>query len=424
MQNITAKISYNTHKIQTSNIDSTIMFLLIACTGIPFFYRSILLVILATIFCGIVFIIRENQSVFSRELVLILFPFFIIHLLQSVFSQVFPITIALGIYLRVLFAYFAVKSLKLNFIPLFIKTMVVISFTSFFFYFPAILNPTIKQILLDVGRNMRPFVELFEDHSNFKTYINYENIIIYDLTQINIFRNSGPFWEPGAFGGFLIIAIMFNVLQTNKLVNFNSLLLYIATLTTLSTTAYLALFLFVIAYLTIIKRKYRILLLIPIFILIGNWAWNNLDFMKEKMDEQTREFRKGEKITQTTRKTRFASGFLDFETALNNPIIGSGISMEQKYSNKQINSIKYVHRNNGTMAFLSTYGFIFTFWFFYWYFMAFYRISYHHFKNEKIILASIMLIIVLVLGFSEVYFGLVCFYAFPMLYLTHLPAKK
>lgn len=53
------------------------------------------------------------------------------------------------------------------------------------------------------------------------------------------YRNSGPFWEPGMFTVFLVIALIINIFTLNKKVlGLKNVIIVVTILTTLSTTAY------------------------------------------------------------------------------------------------------------------------------------------------------------------------------------------
>ena len=47
-----------------------------------------------------------------------------------------------------------------------------------------------------------------------------KTIIVYNFNMIDsseLIRNCGPFWEPGAFGGLLIIAIILNIINQKRI---------------------------------------------------------------------------------------------------------------------------------------------------------------------------------------------------------------
>ena len=84
--------------------------------------------------------------------------------------------------------------------------------------------------------------------------ISYHNLIYhYKFEGIEYFRNCGPFWEPGAFAGYIILALIF-ILRDFKLMNKKIIsVLIFSLLTTVSTTGYLCLFVVIFIYL--IKKK-------------------------------------------------------------------------------------------------------------------------------------------------------------------------
>jgi len=70
----------------------------------------------------------------------------------------------------------------------------------------------------------------------------YTNFIIFTYVKgIHDFRNSGFSWEPGAFGCFLVIALMLNLFLNKFKFDKKSYLFIVAIITTISTTDYLAL---------------------------------------------------------------------------------------------------------------------------------------------------------------------------------------
>lgn len=74
-------------------------------------------------------------------------------------------------------------------------------------------------------------------YSHFEGYV---NMMFFTYVKIHAIRNSGFSWEPGAFGFFLIIALMFHWLTNNFKYDTRAKLVTLAIITTLSTTTYIA----------------------------------------------------------------------------------------------------------------------------------------------------------------------------------------
>ncbi len=86
---------------------------------------------------------------------------------------------------------------------------------------------------------------------DWQTPAGYSFFYLWGINGVISTRNAGPFWEPGAFQGFLILAILMLVLEVdNKLLKHRKLyfvILTITLLTTQSTTGYI-IFLFIVVF--------------------------------------------------------------------------------------------------------------------------------------------------------------------------------
>lgn len=69
----------------------------------------------------------------------------------------------------------------------------------------------------------------------------YVNFLVFSFQPRHSIRNSGFSWEPGAYGCFLVLALLYNLFLSRFNFTRESKILIIATITTLSTTANLAL---------------------------------------------------------------------------------------------------------------------------------------------------------------------------------------
>ncbi len=97
----------------------------------------------------------------------------------------------------------------------------------------------------------------------------YTNFVFFTFVKgFHDYRNSGFAWEPGAFGGFLIIAMLLNFFLNRFTFDKKAVILLIGIITTASTTDYLALiFVLFLAYRYRIQRlNFWSILLIGLFI--------------------------------------------------------------------------------------------------------------------------------------------------------------
>ena len=159
----------------------------------------------------------------------------------------------------------------------------------------------------------------------------YKSILFYCFTRSE--RNSGMFWEPGAFQGFIMLVPLLysdNLIQLWKSHKKECIILILALLTTKSTTGYItfAAFLFLTMFLnkkiSLVLKTVLIALAVPIFV----YAWSQ-DFMGEKLVKEYEEatmLRRGE-----VSWNRMGVMVIDYENIVRHPIIGNGFMDESRY---------------------------------------------------------------------------------------------
>lgn len=139
-------------------------------------------------------------------------------------------------------------------------------------------------------------------------------------------RNSGMFWEPGAFSGYLIIALMFIVSINGKFkigaFKKEFIWILVGILTTMSTSGYLILCLIVLIY---ISTNYRLgkFIIVPFFGMLFFYFFQNLDFMQSKILGQFEEAM--EMGGFDVSNTRFGALVMDLEYVKSSPWYGNGL---------------------------------------------------------------------------------------------------
>ncbi len=167
-------------------------------------------------------------------------------------------------------AYLIVKILGNKFISYYVNIVYYTAIVSFVFYFSILLIPSVASLI--------------PSQPNQSIIIYNFNVYVWNST---IVRNSGPFWEPGAFAGYLIVAFIFNFLKKEEILNKKNIVLFIAIVTTLSTTAYLALFIFFFfIYYNKIKNVLFKVGAVIIIVLVGVYAYTTFDFLGKKIESQ------------------------------------------------------------------------------------------------------------------------------------------
>ena len=328
--------------------DYLIMFFLLGVSGIPYFSSNQPFIILFAFGLIGLFLMSSFQKI-DEELIYVLVAILACVFFQAVIFSFFKGITILGLVLRILTAYLAVKLLGEYFISYFLRVMVFFTIVSLIVFIPIFIKPDFLNTLIDLTPSFLSYqYELWGFQVDRKT------MVIYNLLQEeNRVRNNGPFWEPGAFGGYLVIAYIFNTIKESRLLGKVNVLFIIAILSTQSTTAYLALFAFIVFYIFFEDYSYGVKSLIIVFGVAGYVAFQTIPFLGDKIREEN----KGAKdaIEEVGGDTRMASAILDWEDIQGYPFSGRGLWDETRVDKR----FEYVIRNNGFTNFIATWGVLF-----------------------------------------------------------------
>ena len=256
----------------------------------------------------------------------------------------FAIFVKISITILVVSYYIYYK--KIDFIDVYIKSMVIIVLISFPFW---ILNHfTQFSLSYPVDGGLAP------------------TLVFYTPSELGssnspILRNNGMFWEPGAFAGYINIAIIFILLNYSISKRFNYsfelIILILGMITTQSTSGYINLFLL----LTIYCLKYRKYIIFLPILAIGIMALSNLDFLGEKIQDQ---WENSDIFDSSTglNNTRIGSLQMDYGYIVSEPISGSGLDPRTRYW-KDPEIYFDVGNGNGFSGFIAIWGIpLFLFW--------------------------------------------------------------
>ncbi len=169
-----------------------------------------------------------------------------------------------------------------------------------------------------------------------------DNIIVYNINTkgeglVWLKRNSGPFWEPGAFAGFLVLALLFNIIRKGRLNNKTNMILIFGVMSTFSTSGYVALVFVVLSYLMAQRNRIRRIVYVPLIIFTSAVLFFSVDFIGEKIQRKL-------SFTNQTYNTRFKSAKLDLEDFMDHPFVGLGRSEKTRFKGER--KERSIHRNN------------------------------------------------------------------------------
>lgn len=213
-----------------------------------------------------------------------------------------------GSLLKIFIGYAFLKITKEYFIVWYEKIVFILAIISIPFYILQLINPNIFSSI--------PFNFVEQSRMIGGDW----NGIIYNYAPMHITQNSGFAGEPGTFGYYLGLAMIFNLILNRGKVNGRLMTFVLIGFTTLSTTFYITLslfFLFFILRSTIWIKLSFSLILIPALILIYQ-----LPFMGEKMNTylaDTNSFMEAE-IIDSDRINRIAKFVNDVNDVIQYPI--------------------------------------------------------------------------------------------------------
>jgi len=297
---------------------------------------GLLFICLFTLFYSIKDKIRLNKSFYFLVL-----SFLIYGLASTVkFGEVHPRFVSVYI-ISFWIAYICITSLKFRFFIIYEKIVYYLCIISLFFWL-------ILQLIPDQLNNLINSLAFSEPgSSNVKSNIIFYTIndvtvvadYVINFGSINLFRNSGFAWEPGAFSVFIVLAlyIHFIKIKFNKLINKRFLVYLAALITTFSTTGYGIFIVLIMLYTYNQHVKYRAIYLI-VSAIIGVYVLS-LSFMSDKIidlfvDDSSALI--DSSINNETKYTpqRITSFLIDFKDFLNNPILGYGGHDEEMWTAK------------------------------------------------------------------------------------------
>ena len=378
------------------------VYLMIAFSGVPFFYKAhIAMMIAFLIFPAGVFIYRKRKI--DRFLIYYLLVVVFVQVGQMIKFHEFPLQTYLGMHVRILWGYFVIKSVGRKTVEYYVDILVFSVLASFVFYVPSYISP-IENFL---ENSIAPFFKnpLIKDAE----YRVWPSVILYTFNPggeglLWLKRNSGPFWEPGAFSGFLMVALLFNIIKTGELMNRKNKVLILGIMTTFSTSGLMVLVAVVLFYLILNKDVVKSMMLIPIIVLTGVLAFTSIDFLGDKVIQKMN-------YTDRTYNTRFKSAALDIRDFLENPVLGMGRNDETRFKGET--NARTIHRNNGVTNHLTMYGGVAFLLYFYLIYLTFYRMCLFYGVDKR--MAIFAIITIFLIGFSQIYFIKVFFIALTLM---------
>jgi hypothetical protein len=294
-------------------------------------------------FIFLFFLFLYKKKVFDKGFFFILFFVLIIFIGQLLMFGNFGPIGAISLFYTFFIPYAIIKLVGSKFTDYYINITYVFAIISIFFLVPSYLSQDFR----DAVKSFAVWINL-DPLQGVK-----DNFIIYnhELMINGLIKNPGPFYEAGAFGTFLIIALILNLIKIKKILEKKNIIFIIALLTTLSTATYLSLFILLFFYFTQRKSIWINIILAPILFILVFEAFSEVPFLKNKIEaEYEASTRQGD---NDERIGRIQGGKVDLQYIGRSPVFGRGLTLPYKGS------------NNGLTGLALNYGIIGFFLYFY-----------------------------------------------------------
>jgi hypothetical protein len=373
--------------------DYILTYLLIAFSGIPFFTGDNFIWPAAYIITVVMYFKRKGIK-FNQFFIVYLTFIIIVLVMQTLILNHFDASTFMIVLLKFSYPYFTLKILGKKFLKSYIKVMCVIALISFLFYIPSILVPNFEEFL--TGK----VAPIFQQQARLASYYSYApNFIVYTVNSRGnpFYRNSGPFWEPGGYACFLILALIFSIIKDGTFNLRKNLIFLISILTTFSTAGYIATLFLILGYLFASRRISALFLLIPIISILTFYSFKSFNFLGQKISLHI------EAVTNydinLLSRTRFVSMILDFRDIRDYPLVGKGRSLETRFGISAEDFTNLQHRSNGLTGLAVKYGIPF----FLIYFLLVLRtfIKFTIWQRLPKLNAYVFLGVIFIIGFSQ-----------------------
>lgn len=221
-----------------------------------------------------------------------------------------------------------------------------------------------------------------------------KSMILYTAFQSKgeIVRNSGMFWEPGAFAGYLILGLIFIIIINKDFIlgkyKRDFFIISVGLISSFSTMGYMV-FSLIVLFFVLKKYKWGKFVLIPVLIILIGSVYNKLPFLKSKIEHQYVEMLSMNKYDISN--TRFGALNMDLVYIKSQPIIGNGLDNKTRFRfHKWVQ--KDIGHGNGMSNFIAYWGIPF---FVFWMFSIYIYVNRYTLSHRLAIFAVLVLLLVL-----------------------------
>lgn len=278
---------------------------------------------------------------FSARQVGVVCAFIGIFAVQSVATDNFTLVTTLGFFIRLTIAFGAAMLVR-DFPKSFISVM----------FWTALTSLPIYILLIATNGALASMVGPFAFH------VPDPHILIYYFPPVHATQNNSYFWEPGVYGGYLILAIVFlGAKKSEYEPRKYRLILYVlllAVATTQSTGAYVTVLLAMVYHGKALGRHPMVRVLLLFTAVLGMaYAFQKASFLGDKIQTQ---FEVVDAQSRSWQLTRLGSLLSDWRQIQVHPWFGWGPNPEGRYQLVQKDTLSA--QGNGLSNFTAQFGFV------------------------------------------------------------------
>jgi hypothetical protein len=383
-------------------IDYLLVFGIIANSTMPLFMSKTWVIIIFICY-GLVYISFKHYKVSKGIIYVIIFLSFILLVQIINFGSFYFQTMILQ-FMYFINAFFCVTIVGDRFFKIFSKII-------YFFIIPSLIIFALHLFYLEdiekFASSLPDFFTIIDTIYNNKIYSS--SIVIYYFNPNSFIepRNNGPFWEAGVYAGMLTLAFIINIIYEKKLLTQENIFFVLATITTFSSTAYIAIFFILIAYWLIVSRFSIVKIIIAILSLApAIYLFNTIPFLGEKIisERENVEFA----IEERGGDSRLASAILDIQELLSSP--SSAIFGNGSHPITRLGKLQGSLRNNGFTDLFARWGIPFSLIYIYLMFISLKKFAQKEKRN--VLFAWTFFISIMLLSQSEPYYRYSLFHCF------------
>ncbi len=254
--------------------------------------------------------------------------------------------------------------------------------------------------------------------------VNYRGIFLWNsrLDEIYMRRNCGPFWEPGAFAGYIIMTFLLyfnNLKQLWSQEKRSCCILGLTLVTTFSSQGYLAFFALAVIkiLLTTNKRNVMLVCFCLLFACVAGPAlFLKVQFLGDKLNKQIGLAKDYTDVLSIESSTRFTTMMIDLDNIATSPFFGRTGETFYLYQNfpaviKIVERKGYYGTGTGMTGFIASHGIVL------W--LIWVLLSYRSLRNtyQKKRDAVMVLSTLILLGQGEQYLSRIFYLSIPFWYL-------